>query len=115
MCEEVMIPLFSFDTQTGKIDIIKENGFFDGNIVYCVKKEIGAASPEINLYKEEYNKVIDSGKMVGNIEKIDTEKLYAMLLYVDDLLQDKNLVNYDKWNQVFQELENIFKKRKKLF
>ena len=114
MFEDIMIPLFSLDTRTGKMEIADENGYYNGEVIYCVKREIGAASPEISLFKKEFQKVIDAGKMIGNIEKIETEKLYAMLLYADEMLHQENLVGYDKWNKVFEELEAVFKKRKKL-
>ncbi len=105
--DEMLVPLFSYDTSTNNVDI----NYQGGNVLYVINVITGINDPAILLNK---NLVSTFGirKKVIDVSKLSIERVDKMLTFVDMIAKSCTVSEKAKWNEVYSLLSTGLKNMK---
>lgn len=105
MEELMLVPLFSYDTNSKELDV----SCFGGDICYVMSVTTTANDHDIELNKAMVNQMIGSGKKIIDAANLSVEELRELMSFIDVLAQNKK-----QWNYVYNILEAEFQKQKNI-
>lgn len=105
--EEIIEPLFSYDSKELKSDINCQNG----DICYVANSLVSKSDVIVTQSNEKMTQITESGKSIINMDDLDNEGLNGMINYVDALLKNNKLSDRDKWDHVYFVINSKLERR----
>ena len=108
MDKEMLVPLFSYDTITGQIDV----GCLGGDVCYVMHVITGSNDPDIENNQEKIARIVGSGKKLISMDNLSTDEISEMLSFIDIVVKNPVTENINEWNKVYDYFQyELLKKR----